>query len=93
MKLEIIKSNDGSSTLKRPDLNETYHSIHGALAESRHVFIKNGIELVDKKSIRIFEVGFGTGLNAMTALEWGMSHPDVEITYHALKHFQYHLMS
>ena len=51
------------------ELDETYHSRHGAIQESQHVFIKNGLELISKEPINVFEVGFGTGLNALlTAL-------------------------
>ncbi len=72
MNLEIITTEDGSNTLRNPELDETYHSIHGAIRESRHVFIENGLKCfigVDKHEISIFEVGFGTGLNAVLTLE------------------------
>ncbi|MFM1746260.1 MAG: hypothetical protein RLZZ630_2197, partial [Bacteroidota bacterium] len=41
---ERITTGDGSATLFVPALNETYHSRHGALAESRHVFIEAGLK-------------------------------------------------
>ena len=41
--MELKKTADGSHTLFVPELNETYHSIHGAIQESQHVFIKNGL--------------------------------------------------
>ena len=66
MKRQIILTNDGSSSLFVPELNETYHSIHGAIAEAKHVFLKKGLE--EKKHlkiVRILEVGFGTGLNCL----------------------------
>lgn len=85
MKLEVIRSNDGSSTLRRPDINETYHSIHGALAESRHVFIKYGIELLKTNSRAVFEVGFGTGLNVMTTLEWAINNPEVSVVFETIE--------
>lgn len=70
MKLELRKTADGSNTLYVPELDEHYHSFHGALQEAQHVFIKNGLLNQEKKSIRILEVGFGTGLNALlTACE------------------------
>ncbi len=57
---------DGSHTLFNAELNETYHSHKGALAESRYVFIHAGLEQVlqDFDHLAILEVGFGTGLNA-----------------------------
>ncbi|WP_347157388.1 tRNA (5-methylaminomethyl-2-thiouridine)(34)-methyltransferase MnmD [Pontibacter chitinilyticus] len=67
MHLEIRQTKDGSNTLFVPELNEHYHSVHGALQESQHVFIKYGLEhvLQTKKDVKILEVGFGTGLNAI----------------------------
>ncbi len=87
MELEVIQSNDGSSTIRRSDLNETYHSIHGALNESRHVFIKNGLELIKKSQRGVFEVGFGTGLNVMTTLEWAAKNPSILITMSSIEAF------
>lgn len=60
-------TSDGSSTLFSSVFNQHYHSIHGAIQESMHVFIQAGLQEVPqtKPSIRIFEMGFGTGLNAL----------------------------
>ena len=64
MRREIIETADGSKTIRLIDLDENYHSSHGALQEAVHVFIKNGLdEFKDKSQISIFEMGFGTGLN------------------------------
>jgi len=69
--LRIITTSDGSSSLLNTTLNETYHSTHGAIQESSHVFIKNGLQYFIEKnnpaSVSVFEVGFGTGLNALLA--------------------------
>jgi len=68
---EIRVTGDGSKTIFLPELNETYHSSNGAVQESRHIFIENGLDLVEKQgAIRIFEVGFGTGLNALLSASW-----------------------
>lgn len=68
MGLEIITTSDGSHSLLHQELNETYHSVHGALRESLHVFIRHGFdyfyEAHGPSVISIFEIGFGTGLNA-----------------------------
>jgi len=68
----IIKiTKDGSVTIFLPEIDEHYHSIHGAIQESLHVFIKEGIDkFKNQRSINIFEVGFGTGLNALLAADW-----------------------
>ncbi len=69
MKLEFQKSGDGSHTLFRPDINETYHSHHGAIQESLHVFIQEGVTYQSNSlgtdQLSVFEVGYGTGLNAL----------------------------
>lgn len=68
MKREIIKTLDGSTTIHLVDWNESYHSKNGAIQEAYHVFIKNGLSLIEEKSISILEIGFGTGLNAFITL-------------------------
>jgi tRNA U34 5-methylaminomethyl-2-thiouridine-forming methyltransferase MnmC len=64
MTLQPVLTEDGSTTLFIPELNEHYHSIHGAVQESRHIFIRGGYEQIRNFSASVFEVGFGTGLNA-----------------------------
>ncbi len=66
MKKEILKTTDGSYTLYVPELDETYHSTNGALQESNHVFIEAGLKFSALKNAAILEIGFGTGLNALT---------------------------
>ncbi len=65
MQLKLVKTNDNSHTLYIPELNEHYHSVHGAIQESQHVFINAGMNYLNRNSVKIFEVGFGTGLNAL----------------------------
>jgi tRNA U34 5-methylaminomethyl-2-thiouridine-forming methyltransferase MnmC len=62
---KIVITSDGSHTIYVPELNEHYHSIHGAVQESNLIFIKNGFETCKADPLNIFEVGFGTGLNAL----------------------------
>lgn len=70
MEREIIKTLDGSTTIYSKEWDECYHSKFGAIQESKHVFIKNGLSLFENKTISILEIGFGTGLNAfITFLE------------------------
>jgi tRNA U34 5-methylaminomethyl-2-thiouridine-forming methyltransferase MnmC len=85
MKREVIKTSDGSKTIRILELDENYHSIHGALQEANHVFIKYGLEgLGTKKTLSIFEMGFGTGLNAfLTALK--ARDLQVKVEYQAIE--------
>lgn len=69
MNREIKTTSDGSKTLYINELNENYHSHHGALQEAQHVFIKNGLNLVYDCDINILELGFGTGLNVLVTID------------------------
>ncbi len=63
-KPEIKITADGSHTLYLPNLDETYHSIHGAIQEAVHVYINAGLNYFkNKEKLNVLEVGFGTGLN------------------------------
>ena len=71
MNREIIITADGSSSIYLPELEESYHSKHGAIQEAYHVFIKSGLNLFENDSkISILEIGLGSGLNCfITFLE------------------------
>lgn len=72
MQRDIILTRDGSHSIAVPDMNVTYHSIHGAIQESLHVFIEAGLKHTrlpgNDQSLHILEMGFGTGLNALLTL-------------------------
>lgn len=78
MNRKIITTSDGSKTIQIQDWDEQYHSIHGAIQEANHVFLKHGLlfhynnchpELISGSHIiNILEIGFGTGLNAFLTL-------------------------
>lgn len=75
---------DGSSTLLSSKYNAHYHSLNGAITESKHIFIEAGLGHVKKKLIKILEIGFGTGLNAaLTAQKAKESR--VDISYHSVE--------
>jgi tRNA U34 5-methylaminomethyl-2-thiouridine-forming methyltransferase MnmC len=65
----LFITNDGSTSIRLEELDESYHSKHGAIQEAYHVFIKNGLSLFQGKSVSILEIGFGTGLNALITLK------------------------
>jgi tRNA U34 5-methylaminomethyl-2-thiouridine-forming methyltransferase MnmC len=68
MDREIRITSDGSKTLYINNLDENYHSHHGALQEAVHVFIKNGLNQLNFYEINILELGFGTGLNVLVTI-------------------------
>lgn len=64
----LIITADGSNSFTNEN-GASYHSIHGAITESNHVFIKAGVEFYKNQTVKnpisILEIGFGTGLNAL----------------------------
>jgi len=70
--IQLKITSDGSHTLFVPELNEHYHSIHGAVQESSIVFIKNGYQFCQEETVNILEIGFGTGLNVLLTLAASM---------------------
>jgi len=82
MKRKIITTSDGSKTIQIEEWNEQYHSIHGAIQEANHVFLKHGLLFYSEticraehsrsskpfNNVNILEIGFGTGLNAFLTL-------------------------
>ncbi len=87
--LKIVSTKDGSQTILNEELGSTYHSRHGALTESQHVFIAKGLEKVIESGmteITILEMGFGTGLNALLTAIISVER-NTRINYHALELF------
>jgi len=72
MERKLIVTGDGSHSMEVPELGVSYHSVHGAIQESKHVFVEAGFNASDRFErpdvLRIFEVGFGTGLNALLTM-------------------------
>ena len=78
----LTQTKDGSYTLYSKKFDEHYHSLHGALAESNHVFIKNGLTTFkNQKTLSILELGFGTGLNTLLTYQNTL---DQTIFYHSI---------
>lgn len=87
MNRTLIETADGSLTLFVPALNEHYHSTHGALQEANHVFIQNGVACKNHlDSIRILEMGLGTGINAFLTMAWAKSYLGM-VTYVGIEAF------
>lgn len=88
--VKIIVTEDGSHSLYHPGLNETYHSFHGAVRESNHVFIKEGLDYYwlnhQPPTINVLEVGFGTGLNAILTSVWAAKN-QIKVNFTTLEPF------
>jgi len=72
--ISILTTGDGSQTLFSKQFDEIYHSRNGALTESQHVFVQHGLMNVNKPFIKVFEVGFGTGLNALLCAHYAQQN-------------------
>src|SRR5690349_4191732 len=72
MQRNLIVTNDGSQSISVPELHVAYHSIHGAITESLHVFIEAGwkhtLNKFPGQAVNILEMGLGTGLNVFLTL-------------------------
>lgn len=83
------RTEDGSFTLLHPVLGDRYHSARGAVGEALHVYIGAGFDYAEERAakerpLRIFEMGFGSGLNALLTLKraqekgWAVEYHAVE---------------
>ena len=83
MNIKLVKTNDGSNTLIDTSFDESYHSINGAINESKHIFINNGLKIINKNSFKILEIGFGSGLNALLTKIYSEKNR-IKIIYHTI---------
>ncbi len=81
---KLVITNDGSHSIFNPEVNETYHSKHGAIVEAEYIFIKHGFSAVNKKTLTILEIGFGTGLNALLTSQKA-TQKKVTVNYHTME--------
>jgi len=84
---ELIITSDGSHSLFMREMNENYHSVNGALTESKHVYLEQGYRFLGKRdNITVVEMGFGTGLNCLlTALDADITH--IPTKYYAIEKY------
>ena len=68
--MKIVQTEDKSHSLFSEHYKEHYHSTFGAVAESQHIFIEAGLKEIQKDKISIFEMGMGTGLNALLTMQY-----------------------
>ncbi len=86
----IVQSEDGSHTLYSERSAQHYHSIHGALSESLHIFIETAYRhrllwAEPQDELCIFELGFGSGLNALLTLGEQLCKPYGSIKYYSVE--------
>jgi len=83
---EIRKTADGSPTLFDTHFKESLHSAFGSITESRHIFIEQGLLKIDKPTIDILEIGYGSGLNAVLSFETAKHH-NIKIHYYGVEKY------
>ncbi|MGB0916391.1 MAG: tRNA (5-methylaminomethyl-2-thiouridine)(34)-methyltransferase MnmD [Flavobacteriales bacterium] len=87
--LQLVETKDGSQTILNEVLGSTYHSRHGALTESQHVFVDKGLRKQVENGmtdISLLEMGFGTGLNAVLTAQFSEAER-LNVNYHGLELF------
>lgn len=88
--MEFVVTSDGSKTLYHPGVGEHYHSRHGAVQESRHVFLGMGLQYFIAKTgadtVSVLEVGFGTGLNFLLSADHSLTH-QISLSYTGIEAF------
>jgi len=84
--VELKLTEDGSHTLYVAGIDETYHSIHGAVQEAEHIFMDAALRICNQSNLTVFEVGFGTGLNAFLTLIESINH-SLKVHYITLEKF------
>lgn len=87
---QLVSTEDGSNSIINTQIGEQYHSKHGALQESQHVFVTAGLafahENFPSQAIHVLEVGFGTGLNYLNSLTYAKSK-DFTLQYTGIEAF------
>ncbi len=87
--LSIVITSDGSNTIFNARVGEHYHSRHGALQESKHVFLNAGLLHFlsgGADHVTILEVGFGTGLNFLLSAEYAIENK-IRLQYTGIEAF------
>ncbi|MDZ4758562.1 MAG: tRNA (5-methylaminomethyl-2-thiouridine)(34)-methyltransferase MnmD [Bacteroidota bacterium] len=86
--MQITPTADGNPTLYSEQFASHYHSVNGSMDESNCIFIENNLAYYTANYlpniIHIFEMGFGTGLNACLAVQFATENK-INIIYHTIE--------
>lgn len=88
--MDFVTTGDGSKTIFNEQMGENYHSKHGALQESKHVFLKTGLQFYLEREnateAAVLEIGFGTGLNFILTADFCISE-NIKLDYCGIEAF------
>lgn len=88
--MDFVTTGDGSKTIFNAQIGENYHSKHGALQESKHVFLKTGLQFYLEREnateAAVLEIGFGTGLNFILTADFCISE-NIKLDYCGIEAF------
>lgn len=87
--IRVQPTADGTATLFNDRFQQTYHSLHGALAEAEHVYVylsRVRPVLIERGHASVLEVGFGTGLSLVATLR-ACSQIEGTLTYVSMEPF------
>ncbi len=88
--LQLIQTTDGSNTIYNSEIGENYHSKHGALQESQHVFLNSGLQyflsVKEASQVSVLEVGLGTGLNFLLSADY-CTQQQIKLDYVGIEAF------
>lgn len=88
--LQLIQTADGSNTIFNSEVGENYHSHHGALQESQHVFLQSGLQyflsVKEASAVTVLEVGLGTGLNFLLSADF-CTQQQIKLDYVGIEAF------
>ncbi|MGI4750269.1 MAG: tRNA (5-methylaminomethyl-2-thiouridine)(34)-methyltransferase MnmD [Janthinobacterium lividum] len=88
--LQLIQTADGSNTIFNSEVGENYHSHHGALQESQHVFLQSGLQyflsVKEASAVTVLEVGLGTGLNFLLSADY-CTQQQIKLDYVGIEAF------
>jgi tRNA U34 5-methylaminomethyl-2-thiouridine-forming methyltransferase MnmC len=88
--LKLIQTTDGSNTIFNSEIGENYHSKHGALQESQHVFLQSGLQyflsVKEASAVTVLEVGLGTGLNFLLSANY-CTQQQIKLDYVGIEAF------
>ncbi len=84
-----IPTRDGSFTLYHPGFRQNFHSIAGAASEAEYKFSipsRLAERFAAGEKVKLLDVGFGLGINSLSAVKTALKHPGSQLEITALEY-------